>query len=147
MNPVLSHTPAANNDLVQLLQALARPTALIELALFAACLAGAWLLVRVLRNTTVLVAYGTDVPALAPLLEQAVVQVPRVLDKPGPAVMLSNFAPDGLELTVAFWIADAENGQLNVRSGVNLALLAALNSAGVVIPYPQRVLHLPAAKP
>jgi small-conductance mechanosensitive channel len=98
---------------------------------------------QVLLTTSVLVAYGTDLPALMPQLEAAVVQVPRVLSQPGPAVMLSSFAPDGLELTVAFWIADAENGQLNVRSGVNLALLAALNSAGVQIPYPQRVVHMP----
>ncbi len=101
---------------------------------------------QVLLTTTLLVAYGSDVPALMPQLEQAVVLVPRVLATPGPSVMLSNLAPDGLELTVAFWIADAENGQLNVRSGVNLALLAALDAAGVEIPFPQRVLHLPGAK-
>ncbi len=96
---------------------------------------------QLLLTTTVQVGYGSDLATLMPALEQAVVQVPRVLAKPGPAVMLSNFAPDGLELTVAFWIADAENGQLNVRSGVNLALLAAITAAGVDIPYPQRVVH------
>ncbi len=95
---------------------------------------------QLLLTTVVQVAYGTDLPALLPQLEQAVTKVPRVLTTPGPSVMLSNFMPDGLELTVAFWIADAENGQLNVRSGVNLALLAALNTAEVEIPYPQRVL-------
>ncbi len=101
---------------------------------------------QVLLTTTVLVAYGTDLQALIPQLQQAVVQVPRVLAAPGPGVLLSNFAPDGLELTVAFWIADAQNGQLNVRSDVNLALLAALNAAGVAIPFPQRVVHLAAPR-
>ena len=101
---------------------------------------------QVLLTTVVLVAYGTDLAALMPQLEAAVVQVPRVLSQPGPAVMLSNFAPDGLELTVAFWIADAEFGQLNVRSGVNLALLAAIAAAGVEIPFPQRVVHHAPAK-
>jgi len=101
---------------------------------------------QVLLTTLVQVAYGTDLGSLIPQLEAAVVQVPRVLSKPGPAVMLSNFAPDGLELTVAFWIADAEFGQLNVRSAVNLALLAAINAAGVEIPFPQRVVHQRAAK-
>jgi small-conductance mechanosensitive channel len=98
---------------------------------------------QVLLTTVVQVAYGTDLPTLMPQLAAAAATVPRVLAQPGPAVMLSNFAPDGLELTVAFWIADAENGQLNVRSGVNLAVLAALNAAGVQIPFPQRTLHLP----
>jgi small-conductance mechanosensitive channel len=101
---------------------------------------------QVLLTTVVQVAYGTDLAALMPRLAAAVVQVPRVLEKPAPAVMLSNFAPDGLELTVTFSIADAEFGQLNVRSGVNLALLAALDAAGVEIPFPQRVVHQPGAR-
>jgi small-conductance mechanosensitive channel len=96
---------------------------------------------KVALTTVVQVAYGTDVPALMPRLTAAVGAVPRVLAEPAPAVQLSNFAADGLELTVVFWIADLENGQGNVRSAVNLALLAALNAAGVEIPFPQRVVH------
>ncbi len=102
---------------------------------------------QVLLTTTVQVAYGTDLAALMPKLQAAVATVPRVLAQPAPAVLLSNFAPDGLELTVGFWIADAENGQLNVRSGVNLALLESLNAAGVQIPFPQRSVHLQGAWP
>lgn len=96
---------------------------------------------RVLLSTVVNVAYGTDVPALAEVLKRAVIRVPRVLADPGPAVQLSAFAADGLELTVVFWIDDPENGHGNVRSDVNLALLQALNEAGVEIPFPQRVLR------
>jgi len=100
---------------------------------------------KVALSTVVQVAYGSDLPALMPRLSSAVAVVPRVLADPGPAVQLSSFAADGLELTIVFWIADLENGQGNVRSAVNLALLAALNAAGVEIPFPQRVLHaLPA---
>ncbi len=90
-------------------------------------------------TTVVQVAYGTDVAALSPQLIAAMVAVPRVLADPGPAVQLSAFASDGLELTLVFWVADIENGQGNVRSQVNLAVLAALTSAGVEIPFPQRV--------
>jgi small-conductance mechanosensitive channel len=60
-------------------------------------------------------------------------------------VQLADFAADGINLTVAFWIADPENGQGNVRSDVNLAVLDRLNELGVEIPFPQRVLHTPAA--
>ena len=61
-------------------------------------------------------------------------------------MQLSAFAADGLELTLSFWIADPENGQGNVRSAVNLALLRLLNERGIEIPFPQRVMHpLPAA--
>ena len=67
--------------------------------------------------------------------------MPRVLPDPGPAVQLSAFAADGLELTVLFWIGDPLNGQGNARSGVNLAVLSTLEAAGVEIPFPQRVLR------
>jgi small-conductance mechanosensitive channel len=103
---------------------------------------------KVLLTTTVQVAYGTDLDALMPRLAAAVAAVPRVADEPAPYVQLSAFAADGLELTIPFWIADPENGQGNVRSEVNLAVLRALGEAGVEIPYPQRVLHglAPAAR-
>jgi small-conductance mechanosensitive channel len=101
---------------------------------------------RVLLSTTVQVAYGTDLVALMPKLAAAVAAVPRVVGDPVPAVQLSAFAADGLELTVVFWIADPENGQGNVRSGVNLAILALLAAEGVEIPYPQRVLRQVAAE-
>ena len=92
-------------------------------------------------STVVQVAYGTDLDALLPQLEDAVRHVPRVLKEPAPAVLLTQFAADGLELTVGFWIGDPENGQGGVRSEVNLSLLRKLNELGVEIPFPQRVMH------
>ena len=100
---------------------------------------------RVALSTTVQIAYGSDVLALQRKLEQAMGKVARVIDDPAPAVQLSAFAPDGLELTLQFWIRDPENGQGNVRSDVNLAVLAVLDAEGIQIPFPQRVMHtLPA---
>lgn len=96
---------------------------------------------KVLLNTVVQVAYGCDLERVMAALGEAAGQVPRVLQDPGPSVQLSQFAADGLELTVYFWIADPENGQGGVRSDVNLAILASLRRLGVEIPYPQRVLH------
>jgi small-conductance mechanosensitive channel len=96
---------------------------------------------RVALTTVVQVAYGSDLETLMPLLADSVRAVPRVMVDPGPAVLLTAFAADGLELTINFWIADSENGQINARSAVNLAVLAALQRAGVEIPFPQRVLH------
>ncbi len=100
---------------------------------------------NMLLTTVLQVAYGTDVAKLMPELLEVVKQVPRVLADPAPGVNLTAFAADGLELTFGFWIGDPENGQVNVRTAVNLALLAALNERGVEIPFPQRVLHQAAA--
>ncbi|WP_310732248.1 mechanosensitive ion channel domain-containing protein [Ideonella sp. A 288] len=98
---------------------------------------------KVAMTTTVQVSYGTDLSALMPRMVAAVGVVPRVLDDPAPSVQLSQFAADGLELTIVFWIADIENGQGNVRSDVNLAVLGLLNAQGVEIPFPQRVMRQP----
>ena len=68
----------------------------------------------------------------------------RVLKDPGPSAALSAFGADGLEFTVGYWIADPENGQLNIRSAINLAILDSLRRHGIEIPYPQRVLHVKA---
>ena len=92
-------------------------------------------------NCAVQVAYGTDVRALQPRLVAAAAAVPRVLAQPTPDCQLSAFGADGLDLKVNFWICDPENGEGNVRSDVNLALLDVLNALGVQIPFPQRVVH------
>ena len=92
-------------------------------------------------TTGVQVAYGTDLAALTPKLQAAITTVPRVLKTPAPAVQLTNFAADGLELTLVFWIGDLENGQGNVRSEVNLAVLNLLQAEGIEIPFPQRVVR------
>jgi len=96
---------------------------------------------KVALTTTVQIAYGSRIDQVLAALKAAVQGVPRVLADPAPSVQLSTFAADGLELTVVFWIADAENGQGNVRSEVNLAVLRCLNELKVEIPFPQRVMH------
>jgi small-conductance mechanosensitive channel len=90
---------------------------------------------KVALSTAVQVAYGTDVEALIPRLAAAVSSVPRVIADPAPAVQLSAFGPNGLELSVGFWIGDPENGQGNVRSDVNRAVLRTLDEAGVAIKF------------
>jgi small-conductance mechanosensitive channel len=96
---------------------------------------------KVALTTVVQVAYGSALDALMAALQASVAAVPRVLADPAPAVQLSNFAADGLELTIVFWIGDPENGHGNVRSEVNLAVLRCLEAQGVEIPFPQRVVH------
>jgi small-conductance mechanosensitive channel len=97
---------------------------------------------KVALRTTVQVAYGTDLDALFPAIVESVSAVPRVLPDPPPSVQLATFAADGLELAVAFWIADPERGDGNVRSDVNLAVLRTLTAQGVEIPFPQRVVRV-----
>jgi small-conductance mechanosensitive channel len=96
---------------------------------------------RVLLQTNVQVAYGSDVRALQPKLEAAISAVPRVIADPPATVQLASFSADGMDLLVNFWIADPENGQGNVKSEINLLVLDVLKREGIEIPFPQRVVH------
>jgi small-conductance mechanosensitive channel len=96
---------------------------------------------RLYQTTVVSVSYESDVELVRGLLLEAALAQPRVLREPGPGILLSNFGADGLEFTVGYWIEDPENGQGNLRSDINMAVLSALRANGVEIPYPQRVVH------
>ncbi len=96
---------------------------------------------RVWQSTVVSVAYDSDVELVMRLLQQATLNHERVLREPAPSVALSTFGADGLEFTVGYWIADPENGSLNLKSLINLDILGALRANQIVIPYPQRVVH------
>ena len=93
------------------------------------------------QSTVVLVAYDSDVTLVMRLLEEAALNQQRVLRVPTPAVALSAFGTDGLEFTLGYWIADPENGTLNLRSLVNLDILRLLREHRIEIPFPQRVVH------
>jgi small-conductance mechanosensitive channel len=97
---------------------------------------------RVLLTTDVSVAYDSDVEVVQKVLLEAARGATRVVAEPAPVVRLARLGADGLEFSVLFWISDPQNGQLAVRSDVNLRILKGLREAGVVIPFPQRVVHL-----
>ena len=96
---------------------------------------------QVWQSTVVSVAYSSDVDLVMALMLQAALSQARVLHEPAPSVALSNFGADGLEFTLGYWLADAENGTLNLRSLVNLEILRLFRQRGIEIPLPQRVLH------
>lgn len=96
---------------------------------------------RVLQSTVVSVGYDSDVELVMRLLTEAALAQDRVLRDPGPGVNLTNFGADGLEFTLNYWMTDPENGQQNLRSRINLAILQSLRGNGIEIPYPQRVIH------
>ncbi len=100
----------------------------------------------VLQSTVVSVGYDSDVDLVLNLLAEAALKQSRVLREPAPSVALSAFGADGLEFTVNYWLADPENGSLNLRSLINLEILKSLRAHNIVIPYPQRVLHMIAAQ-
>lgn len=96
----------------------------------------------VVLTSDLTVAYHTDLESLLPVLEQAAAGVERVVATPAPSAHLMKFGADGLELRVAFWIADPENGRANVLSTVNRVLWQVLQERQIELPYAQRVVRL-----
>ncbi len=97
---------------------------------------------QIWQSTIVSVAYDSDVELVMSLLRQAATNQSRVLRNPEPLIALSAFGADGIEFTVGYWQADPENGQLNLRSLINLEILKSLREHHIKIPYPQRVVHV-----
>jgi small-conductance mechanosensitive channel len=96
---------------------------------------------RVHQTTVVSVGYDSDAQKVMGLLLGAAQAQSRVLVDPPPTASLSNFGADGLEFTLGYWVDDLDRGQLNLRSEINLAVLAAFRQNNIEIPYPQRVIH------
>jgi small-conductance mechanosensitive channel len=93
---------------------------------------------RVVQTTRLLVAFDADVPRAMALMATAARAHSRVLTSPAPSVQLSQFVPEGIELTLVYWIADLENGQGNLRSELNLALWQAFAEQGIALAGPAR---------
>ncbi|RYF43429.1 MAG: mechanosensitive ion channel [Comamonadaceae bacterium] len=102
---------------------------------------------RVLLTTDVTVGYDSDVDRVQTILVESAAACERVLKDPAPGARLARLGADGLEFSLLFWISDPANGQLNVRSEINLRILKGLQQAGIEIPYPQRVVHLKTVAP
>lgn len=97
---------------------------------------------KMAQTTLVSVAYDSDVALVQRLLIEACTSQERVLKDPAPNAFLSKFGADGLEFTVSYWIGDPENGQLALRSTINMLILAALREHRIEIPHSQRVMQM-----
>ena len=96
---------------------------------------------RILQSTQVTVAYGTDVEGVMQLLMQACEAQNKVLKDPLPFVTLTHFGADGLEFGAHYWVDEQQAGLLTLKSEINIRILQLLQSEGIEIPYPQRVVH------
>jgi small-conductance mechanosensitive channel len=93
------------------------------------------------------ISYANDPEQAMQILLASASANSRVLAEPAPAARLMNFGDNGIELELRVWIQDPEAGLANVRSDINIAIWRAFKQAGIVIPYPQRDLHIVGGTP
>ncbi|MBA3033600.1 MAG: mechanosensitive ion channel [Gammaproteobacteria bacterium] len=88
------------------------------------------------------VAYGSDLEQVQQILIDAALTQPRVLHDPLPRGHVAAFGDSGVNFELRFWIGDPENGLMQVKSDINLAIWKAFKAAGIEIPFPQREVRL-----
>jgi small-conductance mechanosensitive channel len=87
------------------------------------------------------VAYGSPVKQVMEILSNVASQHPDVMDSPTPRVLFMNFGDSSLDFELRCWTVNFELFR-RIRSDLIVGIEAALNEAGIVIPFPQRDLHI-----
>ncbi len=87
------------------------------------------------------VAYGSDPDRVTAVLRAVVEEDEGVLAEPAPMVVFTEFGDSALIFKIYAWIADFDTG-FSMTHRLNSAISAALEEAGIEIPFPQRDLHL-----
>jgi small-conductance mechanosensitive channel len=102
-----------------------------------------WTLSDKLRriDVTVGVAYGTDPKKVIEILEREAGSHEEVLEEPEPIAFFRNFGESSLDFLLRFWTANFDNWW-KIQSDVNVAVNDALKKARIIIPFPQRDLHV-----
>ncbi|MDP1526154.1 MAG: mechanosensitive ion channel [Rhodocyclaceae bacterium] len=88
------------------------------------------------------VAYGTDLDKAMAILVAAAQAQSRVLADPEPKAYLVSFADSGINLELGFWIADPDQGSLQLRSDIQLQIWRDFQAASIQIPFPQREVRM-----
>lgn len=87
------------------------------------------------------VAYGTDIMLVKRLLLEISQLHPLVVQEPKPDVFIPSFSENGIEVSLFIYLDQPDKYQ-KVLSDLHFAIDKAFREHGIVLPYPQRVVHL-----
>lgn len=94
------------------------------------------------------VAYGSDIKKVEAALNQAAISVTRVLKRPEPFVVFSDFGDNSLIFELYFWVlVRMVLEKKQVESQVRFEIDALFRKAGLVIAFPQRDIHFDNTSP
>lgn len=98
-------------------------------------------------SITLQISYQSDLHLAMEIMKQAAENQSRVLADPEIKVYLKSFSDNGIDLEMGVWINDPEEGQLNLRSDINMEIWRKFQASGIEIPYPQRDVRIISGKP
>jgi small-conductance mechanosensitive channel len=87
-------------------------------------------------EVTVGVAYGAEPAQVIAILAATVSATPGVVADPPPVVLMTGYGESALNFVIRAWTTDVSHW-MHVRGELLQRVLAALQAAGIAIPYPQ----------
>jgi potassium-dependent mechanosensitive channel len=87
------------------------------------------------------VAYGSPLEKVMEILLRSASEHPDVLEQPESSTIFTGFGDSSVDFELRVWVDDI-NKRLKVRSDLGLAVDRCFREEGIVIPFPQRDLHL-----
>ena len=87
------------------------------------------------------VSYGTDVSLVMKTLLECAKLNKNILSSPSPYVLFNDFAESYLEFELRSWTSNYPDW-IFIRSDIRVAIDKAFEKVGIVIPFPQRDLHI-----
>lgn len=88
------------------------------------------------------VSYDADLEQAMALILEAAKEHPRCLNDPEPSCFLREFADSSVNFLLFFWVADVTEGRYGPQSDVMISIWKKFKAHNIVIPYPQRDVHL-----
>ena len=98
-------------------------------------------------NLPVQISYDSPLETAMRIMLEAATSHSRVITEPKPRVFLKDFADNGILLDMEIWISDPEEGQLPLRSDINLQIWQEFKKQGVEFPFPRRDIRIIRAPP
>ncbi|WP_028588650.1 mechanosensitive ion channel family protein [Desulfocurvus vexinensis] len=105
---------------------------------------------EIIRNATandtrridliVSIGYGDDMARAKAVVAEVLAREPRVLTDPAPQIAVAELADSSVNLVVRPWVRTAD--YWGTRFDLTEAIKAALDEAGISIPFPQREVHV-----
>lgn len=91
---------------------------------------------------TLSISYDADVDRARMIMIQAAEAYKGRLPNSETFCYLTKFSDNGLDLCLQFWIRDVTRGRMEPKSDVMLSIWRAFQENHIIIPYPQRQVHV-----
>ena len=87
------------------------------------------------------VAYGSDMEKVKRVIREILKAHPDVLDEPAPDIFFVEFGDSSLNLLIVYWISDYRE-KFRIMDEINMEIDKRFREEGIVIPFPQRDIHI-----